>query len=151
MKVGSAGQATAQVGVMFAEEGHQAKGSDSGVSFSQQFSQQNELSYQRHLDELHERIYTTGQAVAQKANLKDFQNYRTLIARFIYEAVSNAYSFSKGERFDARGQHNACALIKKINTKLDDMAQELLSEQSDNLKLMGMAEEIRGMLVDLYM
>ncbi len=151
MKVRSAAQAAAPVGVMVAEESHQAQGTGTGVSFSRQLTQLNELGYQRHLDELHERIYVTGQSVAQKANLKEFQHYRTLIARFIYEAVSNAYSFNKSDRFDAKGQHSACALIKKINTKLDDMAQELLNEQSDNLKLMGMAEEIRGMLVDLYM
>ena len=63
--------------------------------------------------------------------------------------MSNAYSLHKDGRHTARGR--TLALIKKINAKLDEMAQQVLCEQADNLKIMGMAEEIRGMLVDLYL
>ncbi len=126
-------------------------GPDPGVSFARQLTHLNERNYQMHMRELHECICAQGRFVAQKADLGAFQNYRVLIARFIHEAVSNAYSFHKENRYGARGRHMACALIKTINAKLDEMAKEVLSEQADNLKIMGMAEEIRGMLVDLYL
>ncbi len=151
MKINLTAQSTSSIGLAVVEESHQGNSHGAAVSFSRQLTKLNEQSYQKHLDALHESIYVAGQNVAQKANLKEFQHYRTLVARFIYEAVSNAYSFNKSERFDAHGRHSSSALIKKINAKLDEMAKEVLNEQADNLKLMGMAEEIRGMLVDLYL
>ena len=151
MKVGLSPQSAAIIGSPIEHEDQSSAFDGISVSFSSQLRQINERNYQKKLDELHERIYVQGQVVAQKASLKEFQNYRTLVSRFIYEAVSNGYSFHKNSRFDARGQHSACAYIKRINDKMDELAQELLNEQADNLKLLGMAEEIRGMLVDLYL
>ncbi len=126
-------------------------GQKPGISFSRRLTQLNDQSYQMQLDALHERIYVQGQRVAQKADLMEFQNYRVMIARFIYEAVSNAYAFHKDDRADKHGRRKACYLIKNINAKLDEMAKEVLKEQADNLNIMSMAEEIRGMLIDLYL
>jgi len=131
------------------EDRHKVQKPD--TSFTRHLSNQNEQFFEQRIKELTDRIQTQGEVVTKKADLAEFQKYRQLITELLNETVSNAYSFSQSERFDARGRHKVCTLIKKINGKLDEMAKEVLHEQADNLKLLNMVEDIRGMLVDMYM
>ena len=52
--------------------------------------------------------------------------------------------------FDAKGRRNVMVLIKKVNVMLDEMAQQILQEQSENIRLLEMVDDIRGMLVDIF-
>jgi uncharacterized protein YaaR (DUF327 family) len=43
------------------------------------------------------------------------------------------------------------AVVKRINQKLDEMTAEVLREQTDNIRLLSIVDDIRGMLVDLLL
>jgi uncharacterized protein YaaR (DUF327 family) len=67
------------------------------------------------------------------------------------ETVSNSYVFTKNNAFDARGRHRVYAMIKKVNKDLDMIAEEVLKEQDDNLKVLDLVDDIRGLLVDIFL
>ena len=50
---------------------------------------------------------------------------------------------------DRRGRHRVYGIIKLINENLDNLAEELLKEESDNLTILNKIGEIEGLLIDI--
>lgn len=124
---------------------------DSGLEFRRQLNTVYNANHEKHIQDLTESIYSQGALVAKRADIKELQKYRELITELMNETVSNSYAFSKMSKTDINGRHKVFALIRKINKKLDDMAAEVLKDQSNNIALMSMADDIRGMLVDMFL
>lgn len=124
---------------------------ETGVSFRRHISDINDARYQEHIEELRERIFEQGEVIKKKSDINEFIKYRKLIAELMGEVAGNAYESSKTSSFDARGKHKVFVLIKKVNSKLDEMARQVLDSQSENIKLLQMVDDIRGMLVDMFL
>lgn len=122
-----------------------------GSSFQRHMSNLNREDYEEYIEDLKNKILEQGEVIKNNADIPGFLKYRKLISELINEAASNAYITSRSGAFDSRGKHKVFIMIRKVNVKLDEMAQEILSEQSDNLKLLDMVDDIRGMLVDLFL
>lgn len=122
-----------------------------GMAFSRQMTMLNEKQYQIYLNELQEKIFKKGEKLKESADLKVLQEYRQLISELLGEAASNAYACVKSSLFDAKGRHKIFFVIRNVNEKLEELAREVLSGQEDNIKLLQMVDDIRGMLVDLFL
>ena len=120
-------------------------------SFRREMSLLTRANCEQKLGEMHQRITEQGMVLARRCDLLELKRYKEMVAEFMYEAVRFAYEFQKQSMLDARGRHRLYALIKHINQKLDDLTQQMLSGQADNLALMEALDELRGMLLDLYM
>ena len=114
----------------------------------------NDLSaeqYQRYMSGLVHKIDDQGQQLVKKADIKELQKYRELVSEFIREMVSNSYAFEKENSYEARRRHKVFATVNKINAKLEELAQEMLSEQADNLAILNKVDDIRGLILDIMM
>jgi uncharacterized protein YaaR (DUF327 family) len=78
-------------------------------------------------------------------------DYRALVGELVSEAANNAFAGHKSETFDDKGRHKVSFVIRSINEKLEALTREILSEQQDNLRILQMVDDIRGLLVDLFM
>lgn len=125
--------------------------SGSGMAFSRHMTALNETQYHQYLNDLQERIFKKGEKLKESADIKVLQEYRQLISELLAQAAGNAYECIKSSLFDSKGRHKIFFVIRKINEKLDELASEILSEQKDNIKLLEMVDDIRGMLVDLFL
>ncbi|MDL2224992.1 YaaR family protein [Eubacteriales bacterium OttesenSCG-928-M02] len=123
----------------------------SGQNFQRHMSDVNSAEYERYLSDLSDRIQQQGELVGQKMDLAEYQKYRELIMELLNETASNSYMFFKQEKFDARGRHKILAVIRKVNSKLDELAATILEEQKDNIQTLAIMDDIRGMLVDILM
>ncbi len=121
------------------------------MAFTRHITSLNEENYQRHINDLVTAITEQGEKLGKRADIKELQKYRELITELMNETVSNSYVFTKNNAFDARGRHRVYAMIKKVNKDLDLLAEEVLKEQSDNLKVLDLVDDIRGLLVDIYL
>ncbi len=121
------------------------------TAFFRQLTNLNEAQYQRYIQELQEKIFKQGEKIKAKADLGALQEYRQLIGELLQEAAGNAYACVKTSSFDARGRHKVFLVIRNVNQKLEEMTREILSDQRDNLRLLQMVDDIRGMLVDLFL
>ncbi len=120
-------------------------------SFKQEMSQLTRANSEQHLREMSDAIDAQGALVGRRCDMRELKRYKEMIAAFMYEAVRFAYEFKKQSTLDARGRHRIYALIKRINQKLEELTQQMLSGEADNLTVMAAIDELRGMLVDLYM
>jgi uncharacterized protein YaaR (DUF327 family) len=126
-------------------------GSNPGLSFARQLTALGEAQYEGYVRDLQERIRKQGERIKERADLKTVMEYRALIGELISETANNAFSGHKSEVFDPQGRHKVSFVIRSINDKLEELTREILAEQQDNLRILQMVDDIRGLLVDLFM
>jgi uncharacterized protein YaaR (DUF327 family) len=114
-------------------------------------SQLTQANCAQKLDEMSQSVLEQGRQVARRCDMLELKRYKEMVAEFMHEAVRFTFEFKKQSLLDARGRHRVYALIKRINQKLDELTQQLLAGEADNLSVMAAVDELRGMLLDLYM
>lgn len=90
-----------------------------------------------------------GKKLADHMDIRDMKKYRGLVKDFINEVVNRSHSFNRENFLDRRGRHRVYGMIKLVDKNLDDLAQELVSEEKDHLSILGRVDEIRGLLLDI--
>jgi len=120
-------------------------------SFRREMSQLTRANCEQRLGEMNQGILEQGKLMARRCDMLQLKRYKEMIAEFMYEAVRFAYEFKKQSTLDGRGRHRMFALIKRINQKLEELTQQMLSGEADNLSIMAAVDELRGMLLDLYL
>ncbi len=122
-----------------------------GFEFSRHMMDFSQAQYQQYIEDLKDRIFRQGEVIKHKTDIGAFMQYRKLIAELLEAAAGNAYACSRTSTFDSKGRRNVFVLIKQVNAKLDEMAQQILAEQRDNIRLLEMVDDIRGLLVDILL
>jgi len=107
--------------------------------------------YAARLQEIKKRIDEQGARLADRADVKELEKYRSLIREFLDEIVSNGYTFSREDAYAARGRHRYIATVKIVDEKLDELGKEVMKEQADRLEVLSRIDEIRGLLLDMMM
>ncbi len=122
-----------------------------GFVFKNELSSLNQKNCAEALEAMHAGIAKQGETVARRCDILEFKRYREMVAEFMGEAVRFVFQFKKQSTLDARGRHRIYAIIKRVNEKLERLAREMLAGQADQLAVMETMDEIRGMLMDLYL
>lgn len=91
-----------------------------------------------------------GNKIAKHTDIRDLKHYRGLIKDFINEVVTNSHEFSRENFLDRRGRHRVYGIVRVINKDLDELAQELLNTEKDHIRILDLTDEIRGLLLDLF-
>lgn len=107
--------------------------------------------YEEYIEELKNKVQKQGDLLSKRVDMADFQKYRELITQLFQEVASNSYQFCKSDKFDQRGRHKVFTVIRNVNQKLDEIAKMILKEESDNIELLNAVDDVRGMLVDMFL
>ena len=121
------------------------------LAFARQLTTLSEAQYQHYVQDLQDRIFKQGEKLKQRADLKAVMEYRALIGELLEEAASNAFEGQKAQALDTKGRHKTHFVIRSVNEKLEELTREILSDQQDNIRILQMVDDIRGLLVDLFM
>ena len=81
----------------------------------------------------------------------ELKEYRTLIKNFVSAAVSGMYELNTQAGWDRMGRQRVFTTVRKIDRKLEEMAEKIRLGHADKLDVVASHDAIRGMLVDLYM
>jgi hypothetical protein len=103
------------------------------------------------LKKMHSELEKQGAVIARRCDVLELKRYKEMLAQFMYEAVQYSFRFKKQNTMDARGRHRIYAIIKQINSKLAQLTEEMLNGQADNVSVLAVLDDIRGMLIDLYL
>jgi len=79
------------------------------------------------------------------------KKYRRLVASFIREAMSQTYELNEENHWDRSGNRKSYLTVRKINQALEDLTDEVLNREKKQIDLVAKLDEIRGMLLDLYL
>ncbi len=110
-----------------------------------------EADLQERLTDLMGQITAEGEVISKRKDIKDMRKYRALVKEFMNEILNRSHKFSRQNFLDKKGRHRVYGIIKLVDQNLDEIAEELLKEESDNLTLLAKIGEIRGLLIDLLM
>lgn len=97
-----------------------------------------------------EEIVMQGDKIVKRMDVRDMRRYRTLIKEFMNEIVNRSHKFSRENFLDRRGRHRVYGIIRLVDEKLDELAQELVSEECDKIAILARVDEIRGLLLDIF-
>lgn len=108
-----------------------------------------EQGLKERLNLMMEEITMQGKKLGKHMDVRDMKHYRTLIKEFMNEIVSRSHEFKRENFLDKKGRHRVYGMIKLVDNKLDELAQELIKDEKDHLTILAKVDEIRGMLLDL--
>ena len=95
-------------------------------------------------------INVQGKLIARHMDIREMKRYRGLIKDFLNEIVNRSHKFSRENFLDKRGRHRVYGIVRLVNEKLDELAQELVKEEKDHLGILSKIGEIRGLLLDIF-
>ena len=110
-----------------------------------------EAELQQRLLGMMEEITMQGDKIKKKMDIRDMKHYRSLVKDFMNEIVNRSHEFSRENFLDRRGRHRVYGIIRRVDEALDELAQELVKEEKDALTILGKIDEIRGLLLDIFM
>lgn len=91
-----------------------------------------------------------GNKLSKHRDIRDMKRYRGLVKDFLNEIVNRSHSFSRENFLDRRGRHRVYGIVRLVDEKLDELAQELVKDEKDNLSILNKIGEIRGLLLDIF-
>ena len=97
-----------------------------------------------------EEIVMQGDKITKRMDVKDMRRYRALIKDFMNEIVNRSHKFSRENFLDRRGRHRVYGIVRLVDEKLDELAQELMKEEKDKVAILAKVGEIRGLLLDIF-
>lgn len=109
-----------------------------------------EQELQARLTSLMEEITMQGNKLAKHRDIRDMKRYRGLVKDFLNEIINRSHSFSRENFLDRRGRHRVYGIVRLVDEKLDELAQELVKDEKDNLNILSKIGEIRGLLLDIF-
>lgn len=109
-----------------------------------------EQELQARLTALMEEITRQGDKLVKHRDVKDMKKYRGLVKEFMNEVVNRSHSFTRENFLDKRGRHRVYGIVRLVDQKLDELAQELVKDEKDNLSILSKIGEIKGLLLDIF-
>ncbi len=94
-------------------------------------------------------ITEQGNKIAKHTDIKDMKRYRELIKDFFYEVTTHSHHFSRENFLDRRGRHRVYGIIKKVDSNLDELAQELIKDEKNHMTILDKVDEIKGLILDI--
>ena len=95
-------------------------------------------------------IIQQGERISKKNDIKDMQRYRLLIKDFMNEVVTRSHVFSRENFLDRKGRHRVYGIIRQVDKELDELAQELVKDETDNIAILAKIGQIQGLLLDIF-
>ena len=122
------------------------------ADFSEElFKQSNEGTTHEEMEAMLKKIDEQAGKLGKTPTYDELKAYRTMIKKFVGMAVSNMYELNTEAGWDRMGRQRVFTTVRKIDNKLDEMAEKIRLGQSAQLDVIASHDAIRGMLVDLYM
>ena len=123
-----------------------------GPSFESELQdQQDEGVSREQMEELLRQIDEQAVKLSKTPTYDELKAYRTMIKNFVGTAVSLMYELHSQAGWDRMGRQRAYTTVRKVDDKLEEMAEKIRLGHAEQLDIIASHDAIRGMLVDLYM
>ena len=126
-------------------QGQQAAQTDDTFKFMLASSIE-DSALQERLTLVMEDIIQQGKRLGKHMDVRDMKRYRMLIKEFMNEVVNRSHKFSRENFLDRKGRHRVYGIVKLVDERLDELAQELIKDEKDHIEIRGRVDEIQGLL-----
>ena len=119
-------------------------------TFQEKLEAVNEENIRERLDSLLDYVDQYGDKLKETMDKEDLQAYKAQVKEFLQiiqkEFARTKQSFS----WDNQGNLKTYMIIEKINHEMEMLQEEFIQDQADVLEVVRRIDEIRGLLLDLY-
>jgi uncharacterized protein YaaR (DUF327 family) len=115
-------------------------------TFLSKFTQIVKKEWNDSLDNLLSAIERQGNELSKRRTFLSLKKYRELVGQFLKEFSSNNHELKE---FKDTKNNKSYVVVKTINKKVDELAEEVMNSQVDNLIILDKIDEIKGLLIDL--
>ena len=138
--------------IRFSTEGTRIdlKGTVNDTKFRGLVQQQNEKLKVGQLQNLMKNIDLVGSKLGKSQNLKDLTKYKSLVKKFVKEAVEYGLQVKKDNSWDQFGQGRDLNTVQVIDDKLVELTEEIMAKEKNGLRILDRIGEIKGLLINLY-
>ncbi|MFA5523205.1 MAG: YaaR family protein [Tissierellales bacterium] len=131
---------------------HETKRKDFQRSrFREELGRADELTAKERLGKLLEKIDKQSERLSKNVTIKEVLAYKSLISEYLKESVDSMVKFNKSNFLDSRGRHRVYGIIRTVDEELKELTKDVLSKEKDNIKILKRLDDIRGLIMDIYL
>jgi uncharacterized protein len=119
------------------------------VTFQSQLKRVESDNFEQYIHDLASKIFEQGERLGKKVDIRELKIYKNMISEFLNEAVNNSHKFSKESFLDRRGRYKVYATVKKINSSLEQLTEQVLKDEKNNIGILKNIDDIRGLIMDI--
>ncbi|WP_062240372.1 YaaR family protein [Fictibacillus sp. FJAT-27399] len=123
----------------------------SGHAFGEAVTSHQEKLQSDQLGTLFKDVEKQGQRLAQYQTMRDFNQYKQLVQRFVKEAVDFGMNLKHSRGWNSQGRQQTTRLVQEVDTKLLEMTDLMLKKEEKSIGLLDKIGEVKGLLINLYM
>lgn len=120
-------------------------------SFARELDKATSSDVKEKLSLLLKKIDVQADKFSKNIDISELLVYKKLVSEFLRESVDSMVKFSKNSFLDRRGRHRIYAIVKKVNRELEELTEEVLSKEKNNINILKKLDDIRGLILDIYM
>ena len=95
-------------------------------------------------------IEQQGRRVATSRTFKDLAKFKSLIKKFVEEAVDHGLGVEQERGWNMEGNSRTLSTVQEVDTKLVELTQLVLDKQRNSIDILEKIGEIKGLLINLY-
>lgn len=95
-------------------------------------------------------IEGAGERLARSRTFQDMAKYKTLVRRFIREAVDFGMNLKNSHTWNQFGEGRKLKTVETIDEKLIQLTEDVMKQEKSSVDLLGQIGEIKGLIINLY-
>lgn len=120
------------------------------VIFQEMMSEKRDKGQLDKLEEMLSKIDKKGKDLSEKQTIANLLDYKKMVKEFVADAVEYGLKLEKQGGFRRGGRSRVFKLVKKIDEKLLNLTDEVISKEKKGLDILKCVGEIQGMLINIY-
>ncbi|OIU71564.1 YaaR family protein [Rossellomorea aquimaris] len=96
-------------------------------------------------------IEDAGSRLAKSRNFKDLAKYKTLVKKFVREAVEFGMDLKQSHTWNQYGEGRKLNIVETIDSELVELTEAVMDKEKKSIDVLGEIGEIKGLLINLYM
>jgi len=121
------------------------------AEFAKALNDVSHKQYKEDLEKLIAQVDKMANKLGRSCTLNDLRNYKRAVQDFLNRTIKNAYETKDESGWDRMGRQKLYVLIKKVDESLEEVSRKVLEEHKSSLGILEKLDEIRGLLVDMYL
>lgn len=95
-------------------------------------------------------IESQGEKLAEHRTIDDLRKYKKMVKEFMQQAVDNGLQLEEQRGFNRRGRTKVYKIVKEVDSRLTQLANDVINKEQSQLDILSKVGEIQGLLVNIY-
>ncbi|RFU66948.1 DUF327 family protein [Peribacillus saganii] len=124
--------------------------SSGNVRFQEMVQKQDQKMQYNVLNKLLVDIEGAGERLSRSRTFKDLAKFKTLVKRFVRQAVDFGMELNQSNSWNQFGQSRPLKIVETIDEKLVEITEEVVNKEKNSIDILNKIGEIKGLLINLY-